>query len=200
MIQKKWKKTKEINNVLGFLLGFGLVTIEGDLWKKHRNLIMPSFSQQNLQNMVKKIIIETNRNLNSFERTDQMIFPNFLMNISEMTLSVIMSIGFGTDSTMTSELVKDFKELLEDGQKVAVGVAAFGKWTYSLPLSHNFNFSKTKKKIQGKINLMINERKKDNMVHAGFKDLLSLMIAASDGEGNNFSNEELLDESLVSEI
>eukprot|EP01080_Neovahlkampfia_damariscottae_P008291 gene8291-115_t len=109
-IQKKWKKSKSMNKAMEVLLGLGLVVIEDDLWKIHRNLIMPSFSQQNLKNMVKTINKETNRYLQKLERKN-LIFPNFISTISELTLSVILVVGFGTDPEMTSELEDNFTNL-----------------------------------------------------------------------------------------
>ena len=197
-IQKKWKKSKVMNEAMKILLGSGLVVIEDDLWKKHRNLIMPSFSQQNLKNMVNTINIETKKLLDNLEKTNEnLIFPNFISTISELTLSVILVVGFGTNTDMTSELEQDFTELYHGFYPIAVGMAIFGEYAYSLPFPHNFRFSKIKSTIQYKITKIIESRKIEKPNPDGFRDLLSLLIDASDEEGNNFTTQELIDESMV---
>eukprot|EP01080_Neovahlkampfia_damariscottae_P008290 gene8290-114_t len=65
------------------------------------------------------------------------------------------------------------------------------------PLPHNNNFANVKSTIKKKITKIIENRKDEKTNPDGFRDLLSLMIDASDEEGNNFSTQELIDESMT---
>eukprot|EP01080_Neovahlkampfia_damariscottae_P000436 gene436-6849_t len=195
-IQKKWKKTHTSNSIFQGLVGDGLVAIEGEIWKNHRSLIMPSFSQMNVKNMVSQIIEETNKKLDSFEKNNKnLIFEHFTENISQITLSVICAVGFGGDIDGIDEFAEDFVHLVDDYFLVMLGLVFIGKWFSKLPLPHNIKFNKTRAKLEKKVLEIIDKRKKENDLSG--RDLLSLMICAQSEDGNNFSNQELFDESIT---
>ena len=198
-IQRKWPKTKVSNLIFQGIIGNGLVAIEGDTWKNHRTIIMPSFSQMNIKSMTDEIVKVTMEKLDSFEKNNKkMIFEEFTENVSTITLAVIAAVGFGGDIDGIDELTEDFVNLVEDYFPVMLGLIFFGKWFTKLPFPHHNKYYKTKENLERKV-IKIIEKKKKEFQNTGSigRDLLSMMIDAQDEEGKNFTNSELFDESLT---
>eukprot|EP01080_Neovahlkampfia_damariscottae_P006486 gene6486-10494_t len=195
-IKQNWRKSPVTRDIFTSLLGYGLVGIEGDFWKKHRSLVMPSFSQANLKKMTKPIINQTKKYLNEIDEKG-LVLEDFTESISQLALSVILKVGFGTNDHQIEELAKDFQKLTEEFLPVLIGVVGVSKLFTKLPFPFFTKFYNRKLKIQNEISKIIENKRIQVDVPTDYTDLLSILMDATDEDGANFTKEELFDECLT---
>ncbi|NQY74367.1 MAG: cytochrome P450 [Candidatus Margulisbacteria bacterium] len=88
---------------LKLFLGDGLLTIEGDQWKKIRGTISPCFHQQYIQNLTEKINSVVNQSLNNWKPEGKINITN---SISELTLKILINSILNTTIEIDYEKIK----------------------------------------------------------------------------------------------
>ncbi len=177
------------------LLGEGLLTSEGDLWRRQRRLAQPSFSRQRLARFATFMTDAASRQCESWN--DAAASGESLPIASEMTRLTLAIIGkalFGAD---LSE---------EDARVVERGIVSFlehaRKTTYQLvDLSRFFTsqsqrrYEAAKKDLDALVYRIIERRRKEGC--EGY-DLISMLLQATDDEtGEGMSDLQLRDEVMT---
>eukprot|EP01080_Neovahlkampfia_damariscottae_P009996 gene9996-2315_t len=197
-VQKKLPKAALLKTLFTEILGSGLVAIEGDVWRRHRNLVAPSFSGKNMKKIMKQIFSETEKHLDELEKhNENLLFNNYTDEVSEITLRVICSVAFGNDDENINELSSDFKNLLTTGFPILAGTMMFGSIFTKLPIPINFNFQNAKKIMNDRVNKIIEKRKFESQNQQDYKELLTTLINAKDEDGENFNDQEIFDEAMT---
>ena len=91
--QNLYKKTKYID-MFRLIAGTGLVTAEGDVWKRHRKIVSNSFHYEFLKTNVQMIQETTREFLGSLKTEDLQNF-NVMRKIQEITGEIVGRIFFG---------------------------------------------------------------------------------------------------------
>lgn len=183
------------NQIVAPLVGQNsLLLLDGDRHKRERKLLMPSFHGERLQTYAQQICEITEEVANQWQEGQPLIARTIMQDI---TLEVIIQVVFGlrkgeryqkikpllaamlnmTDSPLSSSIL--FLQFLQKD---------LGSWSPWGKLKHR------QQEVRGLLQAEIEERRNKN--EAG-KDILSLMQAARDENGEALSDLELKDELMT---
>lgn len=109
-------KSRITRSVLGPMLGRGLVTSEGELWRHQRKLINPAFHFSSLRAMVP--LMDSRRALESVWRDGEEVEVGECM--STVTLAIIGAAAFGTDFVAEPEVARAVRDAFVDGLKTHI--------------------------------------------------------------------------------
>lgn len=167
--QKNYTKSVQYEQ-LKLILGEGLVTSEGDMWKKQRKLIQPAFHRQQIASFFDIMVDCTNEMLNEWK-----VAPNSTIDLSEhmmkITLQIIGKTMLSKDVKSTStEVDKALTFIIRAVNKRTMKALNLPMW---LPLPKHLEFEKNVKVLDKIIYDIINERK----IHGhGNGDLLDMLM------------------------
>lgn len=184
----------EGNKILSTLLGnYSVIMLDGDRHKQRRQLLMPPFHGQQINNYANTITRIT-KEIMEGAPVNQVVEARSLTQA--ITMNVIMEAVFGLSSGERYNQLKSLLTSLLDIFRVPAKVAFlvfpslqkdFGKWS---PWG---NFLALKAKIDELIYAEISERRQ----LPPRDDILSLLLSAQDPEGNPLTDEELRDELIT---
>ncbi len=180
--------------VLKLFLGNGLLTSEGDFWRKQRRLAQPAFHKEKLVEITKQMSLSSEKlaaKLETVKQQQKEIDITEYMN--EVTLDIVAAALFSSN-------VSDKMEIIRNSLTVAneFAISRIKKpigWPLWMPVPSNLNFRKAGRELDNIIYSFIesrrNEKEKPN-------DLLSMLMDAVDEEtGERMSNLQLRDECMT---
>ncbi len=187
---KNYTKTTIQTRDVAKYLGKGLLTSEGEHWKKQRKLIQPAFHKQQLIHILGSLNSAIHTELNKIEEDKPIdIFPVF----NDLAFQTVVKSLFS--SAVGEKEMSRLQYITEAAQKMLVK---------ELRQPYLSNWFLRKRNIQKHIGLtqearimlkkIIDERrlagKKDN-------DLLDMLLDARYDDGSGMDNEQLIDEILI---
>ena len=89
----KWFK----NDVLELLLGRGLLTSEGDFWRKQRRLAQPAFHKERLARMADTMVRCTQQQIEKMERLADKQNVDISTQMMELTLNIVAGAMFSSE-------------------------------------------------------------------------------------------------------
>ncbi|HAC62090.1 MAG TPA: cytochrome P450 [Cyanothece sp. UBA12306] len=167
-----------------------ILQLDGNPHQQRRKLLMPSFHGQRLQTYGNTIIEITQTIINEWQKDHQFYMREITQ---EITLRIILRVVFGLDKgTQYDELRQRFSKFLDLFNAPLYTIFLFlpylqkdlGQWS---PWG---NFQHQKQTIYHLLDQEIDQRKKDQ----DGEDILSLLLSATDEEGNHLSKAEIMDE------
>lgn len=187
---KNYKKSKIQTVDLVKYVGRGLLTAEGDLWKKQRQLIQPAFHKKQLATLLDKIreaILMEYKSLKVDQKID--IFPVF----NDLAFQTVVKSLFS--SAASAEDISRLQFITEAAQKMLVRELRqpyLGWWfKTSGILQKHLNLSKEARQI---LKSIVQDRR-DSRVKQ--HDLLDMLLEARYEDGNFMDEEQLIDEILI---
>jgi cytochrome P450 len=195
-LNKKYGKHRTGIHIFNSLLGDGLVASEGEVWRRHRNIIMPSFSPKNVKNMMESMCHEINLKLNDFKKNESLVFEDFNQQISQITLYVILAVAFGVELENKDKLAHLFEELTDTFGNTLLATIFIGKWFTQLPLPFFSKFKSVRHEIHQFVTEIIRKKKLEEEPKV-YNELMSTLIYSRDENGNLFNDQEIFDESMV---
>ncbi|MBX7243516.1 MAG: cytochrome P450 [Bacteroidia bacterium] len=179
---------------LRLLLGNGLLTSEGDFWRRQRRLAQPAFYKEKLAEIGNVMIRETETMLKTWEsygNTDKPL--NITQEMTGITLSIVARALFFSDlNAGTEQISKDVTTAIEEGSARIDNPWALPVW---VPTPHNQHIKKTLSRLDSVIYGMIEGRRKSGNK---YMDLLSMLMDAVDEEtGESMENLQLRDEVMT---
>lgn len=175
-------------------LGEGLLTSEGDLHRRQRRLMQPSLHPASVATYAEDMVRYTEQMRGRWRDGQQLDLHEEMM---QLTLAVVAKTLFG------AELEHETREI---GQAMTVNVQMFnralmpfGKLLNYLPLPSNFRFAAAQKRLRSTIDRFIEDKHRQQQQAQPRKDLLSVLLAARDSEGNGagMSDQQLRDEAIT---
>lgn len=173
------------------LVGNGLVTSNGDLWRRQRRLVQPSFQKDSMKVFVEKMV-ETSvevlerwgEDRSSLQRVDM------AQEMMQLTMRVIGKTMFGVDlDDETDRSSKAFKDVMSYVIKQGNVPFRLPLW---IPIPSNIRLRKALNTLDSIVYGIINARKADPGEHS---DFLSMCLNATDKEtGEGMSDEQVRDE------
>ena len=188
--QKNYTKSPIQTEDVAKYLGKGLLTSEGEFWRKQRKLIQPAFHKKQLMNLLGSMnsaILEELKKV----RTDQPIdiFPVF----NDLAFQTVVKSLFS--SAVGQEEINRLQYITESAQKMLVRELRqpYLNWWFRLhgDIQHNLDLTREARDILIGI---IDERKASGIQH---NDLLDMLLDARYDDGTAMSEKQLIDEILI---
>ncbi len=156
---------------LSQFLGAGLLTSDGETWSRQRRMVAPAFSPTRLAGYAEVMTAETARTADGLRAGEIVDLGNVMMGL---TLRVVSSALFGHDAG-------------DDVETVARSMNVFQRWSASAslipaPIRRNI-LGKATSDLDAIMNKMI-ARRSAQPAASGTQDLLGLLLAARDVEGD----------------
>ncbi len=188
--QKNYVKSKIQTKDLVKYVGKGLLTSEGELWKKQRQLIQPAFHKKYLSNL-----------LGTVQEAIQLEYKRIIVNEPIDVFSIFNDLAFQSVVKSLFTTVADPSDInrlqfiTEDGQRMLVKELRqpyLGWWFKSSGI------------LQGHLDLTLEARQiLKNLVNIRrgsaetYDDLLNMLLEARYDDGNFMDEEQLIDEILI---
>ncbi len=177
---------------LALVLGNGLVTSSGELWKRHRRIIQPIFHRSRMAAMADRMVQVGEQRLADWARHEGQPV-NIAAEMMQLALEVISQTMFTTSMTQHIDQIN---------QSLGVSLRyAFNSFHNPLrfplwvPTARNREFRAAMQYMDGLIYALLAERRRTGTRHG---DLLDLLLQARDEEtGTGLSDQELRDEALT---
>ncbi|RMB59204.1 cytochrome P450 [Dokdonia sinensis] len=188
--QRNYHKSEIQTRDLKKYVGQGLLTAEGQLWKKQRKLIQPAFHKKQLELLLDKVkeaikleltAIEPNKPFDIFPVLNDLAFQTvvkalFSSHIDRSVLNRLQYITEAAQTMLVRELRQPFKALY---------------FKYGGPITKHLKLTQEARDI---LKSLVKERR-DSGQREG--DLLDMLLDARYEDGNEMDEEQLIDEILI---
>lgn len=182
-----YTKDTALRNNPGFF-GNGLLSSEGDYWKRQRKMAAPAFSPRRLEEYGKIMVEHTEKMLDQWQDGKTVDVQHEMM---QLTLRVVAKTLFDAEVSVDKEL----EEALTLAQKYLADrmndplVLMFPEW---VPFPTNILLNDAIQTIEKVVYKLIDERRKDA---EGRHDLLSVFLSIKDEtDGTEMSDKQIRDE------
>lgn len=188
--QKNYTKSEIQTKDLAKYIGYGLLTSEGEHWKRQRKLIQPAFHKKQLSKLlgsIKQAILDEMKKIKTDESFD--VFPFF----NDLAFQTVVKSLFS--SAASQEEINRLQYITEASQKMLVRELRqpYLRWWFKISgkVEEYLKLTRESREILQKI---VNERRasKDR-----YDDLLDMLLDARYEDGKAMDDERLIDEILV---
>jgi hypothetical protein len=188
--QKNYTKSKIQTKEVAKYLGKGLLTAEGEHWKKQRKLIQPAFHKQKIKELLTTIQEQIRDNYSLLKTNNKFdVFPIF----NDLAFQVVAKALFS--STSKKKDIAQLQHITEGSQRMLVKELRqpYLGWWFSLSgkIQEYKNLTEDARQILKKI---VEQRKKSNV---RFNDLLDLLLDSKYDDGSAMEEKQLMDEILI---
>lgn len=177
--------------ILKYSLGNGLLTSEGDFWKKQRRIAQPAFHKESMKKLLETMIASTQATVQAWlnkkqvELTDEMHF---------LTLDIVTKCLFGT--TLDSDYSKIQESITIGNEFLAEKIMRPFTPPIWLPTPKTRRYKKSRKYSSDVILDIIKKRQESQSTQ--HQDLLSMLMNAQDEDtGEKMSAQQLKDEAIT---
>ena len=183
--------------VLKIFLGNGLLTSEGDFWRRQRRLAQPAFHRQKLAALTQTMIDETASWLDELKRHNLKQPVNVSQAFMDVTMRIVCKTLFGSDVTTQlsglSSALDTMNYMANDRMLSPIRVPM--NW----PTPGNRRFRRAGVLVDSFIYGLINQRRQNQMVSDDTgDDLLGMLLSAEDEQtGERMSDQQLRDECVT---
>jgi cytochrome P450 len=172
----------------GLVLGNGLISSEGDLWKRQRKLAAPAFRHSVIPEYAKVMSDFTVDMLKTWQNggvrdmhTDMML----------LTQRIVVKTLFNADvAGDAQELAQCFDTMLNAVGSEMTGIEQI--LPPFVPTPSRFGLKAAVEKVDKAVMEIVEERRRTNL--SGERDFLALLMASRDEDGNGMSDAQILDE------
>jgi cytochrome P450 len=191
--QKQYTKGSQYK-LLKHVLGNGLVTSEGDLWRKQRKLIQPAFHKQYIHTLFEDMLICANQMVEDFKSYAEKSTPVYLSDeMMKVTLHIIGKTMLSAD--VTAEAVPIRNSLIFIGKQIATDAMKAVKLPIWFPTASNIQFKKEVNVLDKIIYRIIDERRNSTEKKGDLLDML--MDSRYEDTGEAMPNDLLRDEIMT---
>jgi cytochrome P450 len=187
------KKTRGYD-ALRLFLGNGLLTSEGNFWRRQRRIAQPAFHRQRIADFATTMVSLTERMVDAWERqADRGDAIDVAEEMTALTLRIVAKTLLSTDIDDGENEVGRSVELL-NGFARDLMTNPF-TLPISLPTPRNRRFRRAADVLERTLQSIITERRRTG---EDAPDLLSMLMHARDDEtGEQMSDEQLRDEAMT---
>jgi cytochrome P450 len=171
------------------LVGSGLLTSEGDVWKRQRRLAQPAFHRHRINAYAETMADYGRRMISTWQAGEVRDIHRDMMRL---TLEIVVKTLFNADVSGDADKV---------GRVLARIVTPFAgqatlKWIVDnrLPTSSRRRFNQDAREIDAIVYRIINDRRRSGEDQG---DLLSMLLKATDEDGSQLSDQQLRDEVMT---
>jgi len=184
-VMRKDRFTRELSRVLGE----GLVTSEGALWRTQRKLVAHAFVPRRIRTYADSMVTAAHRSLDDW--SDGTVIP-IHRAMAELTLDIVGRTLFDADVRGTAREVGDALKVISDFYSdVLESPIKPPEWW---PSPRMFRFQKAVRNVDRIVSGIIDDRRRSGEDRG---DLLSALLRASDEDGAAMSDRQLRDECIT---
>ncbi len=187
---RNFKKSMSLrSNFFQTLVGNGLLTSEGEEWKRQRRLSSPAFHRHRISAYADTMVEYTKRLCASWRTGQELDMHREMMRL---TLEIVVRCLFSADvSSDVDQIGETLKELVKPFASQATL-----KWILDnrLPTRDHRRFHRLARRVDDVVFRIIGERRGSGK-DAG--DLLSMLLAMRDEDGSQMSDQQLRDEVMT---
>lgn len=170
----------------------GLVTSQGELWRRQRRLMQPMFQRSNLASMLSQMVTAGSNLLQRWEQLGDEAEVNLASEMMHLTLEVITN-------TMFSTSVLDRIDEIEPALRVGIKYASQSQANpltppLCIPTPANREFKQAMAILHDITSSMIDQHRAEPEKH---HDLLTMLLNARDENGEAMSDEQIRDEVIT---
>ncbi|MGZ3710037.1 MAG: cytochrome P450 [Bdellovibrionota bacterium] len=180
------------------VLGKGIVTSEGDTWRRNRKLMQPAFHRTSLQQMSVDLVDcvrQTSERWENFARRGEPI--DVLQEMMRLTISTASRCMFGLDIRERADDLSGAVNLLAT-ELNARALSLLSPLTEKLPLPRNIRFNRALRELDSTVYRMIDENRREGATGG---NLISMLLQARDEDnGEGMSDKQIRDEVVTSLI
>ena len=173
---------KDETRGLARILGNGLVTSDGDYWRRQRKLIQPAFHARRIEAYADEMVKLTLLMLQGWQDGKEVEVNDAMMRL---TLAVVAKTILDTDITADAEKIAEAVTVF---QHLAFGVDIFPLW---LPTPSHLRQRRVEKAMNDIVAALIVERRKMTEDRG---DLLSMLLKIVDETGQGMTDQQIRDE------
>jgi cytochrome P450 len=190
---RRYRKSRLDIQALGPFVGQGLLTSEGDLWKRQRRLLQPLFSHQLFETYSKLVADYTGEML---DRWGPLAASGETFDLGEhltaLTMRVISKAILGLDvSGVSQEVVEALEFGMDYAATMQETIVPLPEW---VPTPGHLKFQRAKKVLDDMVNGLSAPRRASG---AAGNDLLTLMMRAKDEETGEALSDDLLRDQVL---
>ena len=173
------------------ILGNGLLTSDGDFWRRQRRLAQPAFHRERVENYAGTMVSYTQRMLEGWRYGETRDVHHEMMRL---TLEIVAKTLVDADITEDAEGVGEalgavMSHFSDQGNGVFLRMLPD-----SVPTPSNLRFRRAQQRLEKFIYAIIEERRRSGRDTG---DLLSMLLHARDEDGDSMSDEQLRDEMMT---
>lgn len=184
---KSFTKDKSTKS-LSAILGNGLLTSDGDFWKRQRRLAQPGFHRERVASYGAVMVEYTDRMLRAFQHGQE---RDIHVDMMSLTREIVAKTLFDADITQKDRHIGEaFEAIVQRFQDVPPGVPFLDK----LPTEGKRRFDRAARSLDDVIYRFIAERSASGRDTG---DLLSMLIGARDEAGSAMSRGQVRDEAMT---
>ena len=172
-----------------WLLGAGLLTAEGDAWKRQRRVIQPAFSRDRIADYARYMTDSAEQMLASWKAGTVVDIHQEMMSL---TLRVIVRALFELETMETSKISRSLNTIMLNSIGGRLLLPPFFRY---LPLSGMRDVRRAAADMNAAVYEIIRQRRSGDKQISG--DLLSLLMHARDMDGSGMTDEQLRDEVMT---
>jgi cytochrome P450 len=173
---------------LSVLLGRGLLTSDGDFWRRQRRLAQPGFHRDRIASYGAVMVEYTDRMLRTWRPGETRDVHSDMMSL---TREIVAKTLFGLDITQKDSVIGEaFEAIVQRFQDVPPGIPIIDK----LPTASKRRFDDAVRTLDEIIYRFIAERRASGRDTG---DLLSMLIGARDDSGGQMSELQIRDEAMT---
>jgi cytochrome P450 len=171
------------------LLGEGLLTSEGGLWRRQRRLAQPAFHRRRVAAYGEVMAAFAERELRGWREGEIVDIHEEMMRL---TLEIVAKCLFDADVREEARGVGEaMKVALEDFSSQRRPI----RLPKSIPTPRNIRFEMAARRLDAIVHTIIEERRRSGEEDRG--DLLSMLMLAEDESGERMTNKQLRDEVMT---
>lgn len=181
-------------NVLKIFLGNGLLTSDGDFWRRQRRLAQPAFHRQRLAALAQTMVNETTDWIDELQRLDRRHPVNVSQAFMDVTMRIVCKTLFGSDTIGKLDGLSAALDTLQyqANQRMLSPIRFPMQW----PTPAHVRFRKAGELVDSFIYGLINQRRRDGSDQQ--HDLLAMLQSAEDDDtGERMSDQQLRDECVT---
>lgn len=174
---------------LARILGKGLLTSEGEFWRRQRSLIQPAFRHENILSYATVMTGAAGRMLDGWRDTET---RNLHEDTMRLTLEIVAQCLYGAEVAEVAERVAQALDIAAQTFLAAASQALI--FPFDVPDLFTPRLRRAIRELNNVINSMIRARRASNQPRG---DLLDTLLRARDAEGKPMSDAQLRDEMMT---
>ncbi len=171
------------------VLGEGLLTSEGDFWKRQRRLSSPAFHRERLTDYAKIMVDRTEDTLATWKSGERDVHEDFMA----LTLDIVARTLFSADVEGVARVVGPALEAVLGWYNNPLLVG--NPWLIKTPLPHAKRYRDAVSDTRAIVDGIIRQRRAKPDPDS--RDLLSMLLAAQDDDGTHMTDAQVRDEVLT---
>lgn len=170
-------------------LGDGLLTTEGEAWKRQHKLVLPAFHRKRIAAYAETMTSFTHRMIAAWEDGERRDFDEDMV---QLTLEIVAKTLFDADVQDGAELVGEAMHVIQREmlEHIHMPVPVPRWW----PSARNRRKLAAIADMEGVVRTVIEARRASGEDHG---DLLSMLLLATDEEGHSLSDTEVRDQAMT---